>query len=121
MLAAMDGQENIAANGSTARREDPTAFFFIIFGLIYEALANSTADSTLATSSRQSGVIAGLQALKCLVRPEYSGKVLFEPVTFEEFISLCYRMTMTEPAAVIVHLIPMVAALVASAPPSAEE
>ncbi|PPQ91330.1 hypothetical protein CVT25_003770 [Psilocybe cyanescens] len=117
ILAAMDGREfdekKVDLITPTDRKE-PTAFFFIIFGLVYEALATSSADSSSTTSARQSGVISALQALKCLVRPEYSGAAMMEPTIFEEFISLCYRMGMTEAASIQVHLVEMLAIFAAS-------
>lgn len=117
MLAAMDGRESTAGikyNGPAILREEPTAFFFVIFGLVYEALATSSADSSLTTSARHSTVVTALQALKCLVRPEYSGKALLEPTTFDEFIGLCYRIAMTESAAIQIHLVEMIASLASS-------
>ena len=114
MLAAMDGREPGTTNGPATVPDEPTVFFFIIFGLVFEALGTSSAESNLTTSTREPTVIAALQALKCLVRPEYSGKALLEPTTFDEFISLCYRMAMTESAVIQVHLVEMVAALAAS-------
>ena len=110
VMAAMDGHEigtNLKPNVPSSIRVEPTMFFFIIFGLVYEALVTSSADSTLTTSTRQPAVIAALQALKSLVKPEYSGKALLEPTTFDEFISLCYRIAMTETAVVQVYLIEM--------------
>lgn len=117
ILAGMDGHEigtNIKTNGPSSIRAEPTMFFFVIFGLAYEALVTSSADSTLTTSARQPVVIAALQALKSLVKPEYSGNALLEPTTFDEFISLCYRMAMTETAVVQVYLIEMLAIFASS-------
>lgn len=116
ILAAMDGRESTAVitNSPTTLREEPTAFFFVVFGLVYEALATSSADSTLTTSARHFTVVTALQTLKCLVKPDYSGKALLEPTTFDEFISLCYRIAMTESAAVQVHLLEMMASLASS-------
>ena len=117
ILAAMDGSERTPISDSVIKppgRNEPRAFFFVIFGLVYEALATSSADSTLTTSARQPAVIAALGALKCLVRPEYSGKAMLESTTFDEFVNLCYRMAMTEPAGIQVHLVETVAALAAS-------
>lgn len=114
----MDGREssvdNKPSNGSTTVREEPTVFFFIVFGLVYEALVTSSADSALTTATRQPAVIAALQALKFLVRPEYSGKALLEPTAFDEFISLCYRIAMTETAPIQIHLVEVVTALASS-------
>lgn len=119
ILAAMDGREydekKVDLITPTDRKE-PTAFFFVIFGLVYEALATSSADSSSTTPARQLGVISALQALKCLVKPEYSGAAMMEPTIFEEFISLCYRMAMTEAAAIQIHLVEMLAIFAASQP-----
>ena len=112
ILAAMDGKEVNKHNPiPTTDRKEPTAFFFIVFGLVYEALATASAD---ASSDGRSGVISALQALKCLVRPEYAGHAIMEPTIFEEFISLCYRMGMTEAAGIQIHLIEMLAIFAAA-------
>jgi HEAT repeat-containing protein 5 len=112
ILAAMDGKEVNKHNPiPTTDRKEPTAFFFVVFGLVYEALATASAD---ASSDGRSGVISALQALKCLVRPEYAGHAIMEPTIFEEFISLCYRMGMTEAAGIQIHLIEMLAIFAAA-------
>jgi hypothetical protein len=110
----MDGRQNIADHPKSTRREEPATFFFVVFGLVYETLAASSADSTSTASTRQPTVIAALQALKSLVRPEYSGKALVDSPTFDEFISLCYRMAMTESASIQVYLIEMLTMLATS-------
>lgn len=116
VLAAMDGQELQTQNGEAKikPREDPTAFFYVLFGLVYEALSTSSPDSGSANLDRQTLVIACLDALKALVRPEYAGRAIMEPNIFDEFISLLYRMAMTEPAAVQVHLVEVLGILAAS-------
>ncbi len=116
VLAAMDGQEHQPQNGQAQikKREDPTAFFYILFGLVYEALSTSSPDSGSANSGRQTLVIACLDTLKALVKPEYAGKAILEPNIFDEFISLLYRMAMTEPAAVQVYLVEVLGVLAAS-------
>ncbi|KAL5476373.1 hypothetical protein ACEPAI_3473 [Sanghuangporus weigelae] len=117
VLAAMDGLESCETNKQPSliqnSREEPTALFFAIFGLIYEALAASSADATPSPELRQNAVIA-LEALKSLVRPEYAGKALLDPAIFDEFTSLCYRMAMTESAFVQTHLVEAVAAFATS-------
>ena len=116
ILAAMDGAEPTSASRPVAasNRHEPTTFFYVVFGLVYEALVTSSAESTSASSARQTLVISALQALKCLVRPEYSGKVFEEATIFEEFISLCYRIVMTEPASVQVHLVEVISSFASS-------
>ncbi|KAF8889054.1 clathrin-coated vesicle protein [Infundibulicybe gibba] len=110
MLAAMDGQEasvSPAPSQGGPTRTEPTAFFFILFGLVYEALATASADSTTDTSTRRPAMVAALQALRCLVKPEFSGNAILEPAIFEEFIDLCYRLAMTEVASMQVQLVEM--------------
>lgn len=117
ILAAMDGQEvskDAKDPVKEARREEPSMFFFIVFGLVYEALATASAESSSSTVSRQSTVVAALQTLKCLVRPEYAGKAMMEPAIFDEFISLCYRMAMTETARIQIHLVEVLAIMAAT-------
>jgi HEAT repeat-containing protein 5 len=94
-----------------AKNQPHCHFFFIIFGLVYEAIATASAD---VSSESRSGVISALTALKFLVRPEYSGQAIMEPTIFEEFISLCYRMGMTEAAGIQIHLIEMLAIFAAT-------
>ncbi|KAF8648973.1 hypothetical protein AX16_006087 [Volvariella volvacea WC 439] len=119
ILAAMDGRETTTAGNppTNPTRDEPTAFFHVVFGIVYEALSTSSTDSTAPASIRIPIVIAALQTLKSLVKPEYAGNALAEPTIFEEFISLCYRIAMTEPANVQVHLVQMLAVLAASHEP----
>jgi len=123
IYAAMDGREFHAEAelSDSSKREEPTAFFFVIFGLVYEALATSSPESTSATSARQALIVAALQALKSLVRPEYSGKAIRETMIFEEFISLCYRIAMTESAKIQAHLLEMLSIFAASQDQSSQE
>ncbi|KAF8727621.1 hypothetical protein AX14_007205 [Amanita brunnescens Koide BX004] len=116
ILAAMDGQQlkqnqSAASVQPTRRREEPTAFFYVLFGLVFEALSTSSSESSYTPSSHQSVLISALRALKSLVRTEYSGNVLSEPTVFDELISQCYRLAMTEPANVHIDLIEMLGSM----------
>lgn len=105
IVAAMDGHDTAdASQKASQEREEPTAMFFALFGLIYEALVTSSADANPSAKIQQTAVIA-LEALKSLVKPEYSGKALLDPTILDEFTSLCYRMALTESASVQVHLV----------------
>lgn len=90
-----------SVNSINSATEGPAPLFFPLFGLIYEALATSSPD----TSSRVDTVIACLRALKCLLDPRYSGKALLDPTIFQEFMSLSHRIAMTESAEILTHLI----------------
>ena len=112
ILAAMDGRE---ANGiiPTTSGDDPTSFFYVVFGLVYEALTQSSADSASSVATRDVTITA-LQALASLVKPEYAGSAILEATIFEEFSNLCYRLAMTEPPEVQVHLVAAVSSFVNS-------
>lgn len=116
IVAAMDGREpsSTAPDQLKAPREEPAAFFYIVFGLVYEALAAASTDSVANSTTRQTSLIASLQALKSLVRPEYAGKAILEPTIFDEFIGVCYRLAMTESAPIQIHLIEVMAVFAAS-------
>jgi len=98
--AAMDGREPTDDPIKIASTQDPVAFFYVIFGLAYEALASSSTDNVASGSTenqqRQDLMLSSLFALKSLVRPEYCGRALNDPTIFEEFLSLCYRLALTE-------------------------
>jgi hypothetical protein len=96
---------------SICPRTEPTALFFVIFGLVYEALASPDTDS--GSGHRTISVIA-LKCLKYLVRPQYSGHALLDQANFDELVSLFYRMTITEPPIVVVHILEVVSSLVVS-------
>lgn len=112
VLSAMDGID-FGMNGvpQSASRKEPTALFFMIFGLSYEALASPDTDSS--SGNRTTSVIA-LKCLKHLVRPQYSGHALLDQANFEELVSLFYRMTITEPPFVVVHILEVLSSLVVS-------
>jgi HEAT repeat-containing protein 5 len=118
ILAAMDGKE--PADGPPVdvsrqpARDDPVAFFYVVFGLVYETLASSSPESSSNALAREASVIAALQTLKCLVRPEYAGTAILEPTIFDEFISMSYRLAMIEGAAVQIHLVEMLAIFAAT-------
>src|SRR6266852_5244985 len=109
VLGAMEGIDDMAAMSSTARSTgpEPTTMFFVIFGLVYEALSASTPYSESSQASGSTSFIA-LRAMKHLVRPEYSGRALLEPTIFDELINLWYRMAMTEPPALQIQLVEVI-------------
>ncbi|KAM5530811.1 hypothetical protein V8D89_015522, partial [Ganoderma adspersum] len=112
ILAAMDGQDAPPTEpdpkAQPETRGEPTVFFFVVFGLVYEALATSTPDSG---PDAQRTSIVSLQALKCLVRRKYCGRVFNDPPLFEELLNLFYRMALTEPSGVQIHLVEAIASL----------
>ncbi|KAG8939338.1 hypothetical protein FRC00_013981, partial [Tulasnella sp. 408] len=115
VLAAMDGQDasNQATPATAPPKDEPTAYFFIIFGLVFEALTASSADAN-ATPAALEAAVTALEALRSLVRPEYAGKAILDPSTFDELSNLFYRMAMTSAPIVQINLIAVLASLASS-------
>ena len=110
IFGAMEGIDDVAAASSTVRgaRREPTAMFFVIFGLVYEALSASTSYSESSFAASGNTSLIALRAMKCLVRREYSGRALLEPTIFDELLNLWYRMAMTEPPALQIQLMEVI-------------
>ncbi|KAI0030727.1 clathrin-coated vesicle protein [Vararia minispora EC-137] len=107
--AAMDGLDALPEESVDAMsRDEPTALFFVVFGLVYETLSGTYFESSESTRGNISQVV--LRAMKSLVRKEYAGNALLEPTILEELLGLWYRMAMTEPPAVQIRLVEAIAA-----------
>lgn len=97
---ALDGKTNQpATNGDSHHhseinyREEPAAFFFVLYGLAFEALAGRSSGDELATSNRNLDI---LSALKKILRPSVSGNAIYQEVVFSETMDLLDRMVLTE-------------------------
>ncbi|KAK5990286.1 Pof6 interactor 1-like protein [Cladobotryum mycophilum] len=98
---ALDGKESStsATNGQTKvpginYRDEPVAFFFVLFGLAFEALAiRPGQDNSLAT---QEQMLAILQALKKILHPSVTGHAIYRPDVFSETMDLLDRLVLTE-------------------------
>lgn len=93
MLRAVDGLETAPTSKddeapliSTKGRDSPALFFWVLFGLSFEALCGGV----------PSVHVIALEALVGLLRTEVSGPALFETSLFEEVCNLCYRLAITE-------------------------
>lgn len=97
---ALDGKESDgpATNGQGKSdinyRDEPVAFFFVLFGLAFEALAlRSGQNDSLAT---QEQTLAILQALKKILHPSVSGHAIYRQDVFSEMMDLLDRLVLTE-------------------------
>lgn len=112
----MDGQDTVSGVQPVPleeTRKDPCAMFFIIFGLIYEALSTASIASDSSSSNRHPSTAAAFRALQSIVAPRFSGQALIEQTTFRELMGLCYRIAMTESASMQLHLVAALSALAA--------
>lgn len=75
-------------------RDEPVAFFFVLFGIAFEALAAkpSQADS-LATKEQTLEI---LRALKKILHPSVSGHAIYREAIFSETMDLLDRLVLTE-------------------------
>ncbi|OAA74621.1 HEAT repeat protein [Akanthomyces lecanii RCEF 1005] len=97
---ALDGKESgeVTSNGHRKAginyRDEPVAFFFVLFGLAFESLAIRPGHSdSLATRDQ---TLAILQALKRILHPSVSGHAIYRPDVFAETMDLLDRLVLTE-------------------------
>ncbi len=98
---ALDGKEVSGpnANGGSKGpdinyRDEPVAFFFVLFGIAFEALATKPGQSeSLAT---QEQTLAILSALKKILHPSVSGQAIYREAIFSETMDLLDRLVLTE-------------------------
>lgn len=84
-------------NSEINYREEPVAFFFVLFGLVFEALvqrpSSPSSSDGITTSSRTLEV---LLALKRILRPSVSGNAIYQDAVFTETMDVLDRMVLTE-------------------------
>jgi hypothetical protein len=98
---ALDGKEVTGPNVNGGPRglginyrDEPVAFFFVLFGIAFEALATKPGQSeSLAT---QEQTLAILSALKKILHPSVSGQAIYREAIFSETMDLLDRLVLTE-------------------------
>ncbi|KAF4958142.1 hypothetical protein FSARC_11091 [Fusarium sarcochroum] len=98
---ALDGKESdgpaTSGKGKSSDinyRDEPVAFFFVLYGLAFEALATrSGQNDSLATHEQ---TLAILKALKKILHPSVSGHAIYRPDVFSETMDLLDRLVLTE-------------------------
>ncbi|RDA90665.1 hypothetical protein CP533_4672 [Ophiocordyceps camponoti-saundersi (nom. inval.)] len=95
---ALDGKET-APNSSGKSpainyRDEPVAFFFVLFGLAFEALAIRPGQSGSLETQEQTLDI--LEALKRILHPSVSGHAIYRPDVFSEAMDLLDRLVLTD-------------------------
>ncbi|KAI5290450.1 hypothetical protein KEM54_001512 [Ascosphaera aggregata] len=87
-----DSTSLTTANGKDGKRinyrDEPVAFFFILFGLIFEALVDQQAPSSQKTEI--------LQVLQKIWHPAVAGNAIFQDAAFSETMDTLDRLVMTE-------------------------
>lgn len=78
-------------------RDEPVAFFFVLFGISFEALVSRSGDETLVAQKRTMDV---LQALRKITSPAVAGRAIYQDAVFTETMDLFDRLALTERAEV---------------------
>ncbi|XXH04424.1 hypothetical protein Hte_010838 [Hypoxylon texense] len=98
---ALDGKETDApaTNGHSKSadinyRDEPVAFFFVLFGIAFEALATRSGQTDSLATQEQTLEI--LQALKKILHPSVSGHAIYREAIFSETMDLLDRLVLTE-------------------------
>jgi len=97
---ALDGKDSDApttnghAKGNDINyRDEPVAFFFVLFGIAFEALVSRPGSDALATKEQTLEI---LQALKKILHPSVSGHAIYQDAIFSETMELLDRLVLTE-------------------------
>ncbi|KAL2136115.1 hypothetical protein VTI74DRAFT_5338 [Chaetomium olivicolor] len=98
---ALDGKEVSGPNANGAARgpdinyrDEPVAFFFVLFGIAFEALATKPGQSESLATQEQTLAILG--ALKKILHPSVSGQAIYREAIFSETMDLLDRLVLTE-------------------------
>ncbi|EWC48289.1 hypothetical protein DRE_02393 [Drechslerella stenobrocha 248] len=96
---ALDGKSASAPQNSIDRhginyRDEPVAFFFVLFGIAFEALVGRPGGSEILATKEQ--ILEVLQALKKILHPAVSGHAIYQEAIFTETIDLLDRLVLTE-------------------------
>ncbi|KAL9602827.1 MAG: hypothetical protein Q9219_001522 [cf. Caloplaca sp. 3 TL-2023] len=110
----------VQANGEKGEtnidyRDEPVAFFFVLFGIVIEALVTGPSnDSSI-------NILKILSALKKILLPSIAGNAIFQDSVFSETIELFDRLALTEGMAVQGVIVDIAKSLCITHPAAAEE
>jgi len=99
-FTALDGKtgevpdaNGIAPKGNNINyRDEPVAFFFVLFGIVFEALVTRSSSNS-STDSQET--LEMLSALRKILRPSVSGTAVYQDAIFSETMELLDRMVLT--------------------------
>ena len=88
-----DSKSNGIKENEINYREEPVAFFFILYGIAFEALVKR---DTTDYQGGQDQTLEILLALKRILRPPVSGRAIYQDAIFSETMDLFDRLALTE-------------------------
>jgi uncharacterized protein (DUF2267 family) len=78
-------------------RDEPVAFFFILYGIAFEAIVKRTETNS---ESGKDQTLEILLALERILRPSVAGRAIYQDVVFSETMDLFDRLVLTEGLAI---------------------
>ena len=74
-------------------RDEPVAFFFVLFGISFEALIGRSSSEEATAPSRTVEVV---QSLHKILRPSVAGLAIYQEAVFSETMDILDRLVLTE-------------------------
>ena len=96
---ALDHRSSAQTNGTKENRhginyrDEPAAFFFVLFGIVIEALTTRPGNNSPQRELQTAGI---LSALKRILKPSVAGSAIFQDAVFSETMELFDRLVLTE-------------------------
>ena len=97
---ALDRKESLKSPNGTLQkasdinyRDEPVAFFFVLYGIAFEALVTRPHSDSQDPSEQTLEI---LQALKKILRPSVAGHAIYQDVVFSETMEVFDRLAQTE-------------------------
>lgn len=121
---ALDGKSgdesprNITNGNGINYRDEPVAFFFVLFGICFESLLARSGNDAEDVKSEILGI---LMILKKLLQPSVSGQAIYQETVFSETIDLLNRLVLTQGMDVQVVIVEIARDLCLSHPSSRGE
>ncbi|KAL9584942.1 MAG: hypothetical protein Q9203_004455 [Teloschistes exilis] len=111
-------KDSAQTNGLTPKtsinyRDEPVAFFFVLFGIVIEAL--------VGRSSNPADTLKILSALKKILSPSVAGNAIFQDAVFSETVETFDRLALTEGLAAQSILVDIAKALCITHPSAVED
>lgn len=107
VFSALDNRTISNGGGDIDYRGEPAAFFMVLFGICFEALAHASMES----SENENRNIEVLTALQSILRPAICGTIVYTEPIFTEIIDLFGRLLLTEGIATQVVIVDIAASL----------
>ncbi len=123
VFEALDGKmEPPTPNGTSKStdinyRDEPVAFFFVLFGICFESLVGRSGADSLTSKGQ---TVEVLLALKKILHPSVSGQAIYQDVIFSETMDLLDRLVLTEGLDVQAVIVDIVRNLCVSHPSARE-